>query len=118
MAKSNDVTMKIPPCGGYCKNCVVYKKLCPGCIETCGKPFHIKKSGKDACPVYECATKHDVEHCGLCEEFPCEKYLDWYDPTRGRVTVLKKAGLLSLRKKIGTKKWVKWLKDKKIKFGV
>jgi len=44
--------------------------------------------------------------------------LGWYDPKRGIITVLRRAGLLALRKKIGTKKWVKWLKDKKVKFGV
>jgi len=99
--------MKIPPCGGYCKNCVLYKKLCSGCIETCGKPFHVKKSGKDTYPVYECVTKHDIEHCGSCKNFPCDKFLDWYDPKRGIITVLRRAGLLTLRKKIGTKKWVK-----------
>lgn len=110
--------MKIPPCGGYCKNCVVYKKGCAGCVETNGKPFHIKKAKKDVCPVWQCAIEHKVEHCGICDEFPCDKFLDWYDPKRGIITVLRKTGLLALRKRIGTKAWVKWVEDKKIRFGV
>jgi len=94
--------LKIPPCGAYCDNCVVYKKQCAGCIETNGKPFYIKDSGKDICPLWECAIEHKVEHCGLCKEFPSDKFLNWYDPERGIVTALRRAGLLTLRKKIGT----------------
>ena len=110
--------MKIPPCGGYCKNCVVYKKACAGCVETGGKPFHLKESKKETCPVWECVIKHKVEHCGICKGFPCNRFLGWYDPKRGRTTVLRRAGLLILRKKIGTKAWLKWIKDKKIEFVV
>jgi len=110
--------MKIPPCGGYCKNCVAYKKACAGCVETNGKPFHIKKTGKDICPVWQCAIDHKIEHCGVCDEFLCDKFLSWYDPQRGIITALRRAGLLALRKKIGTERWIKWIKDKKIEFGV
>lgn len=110
--------MKIPPCGGYCKNCVVYKKACAGCVETNGKPFHLKKAGKDVCPVWQCAKERKVEHCGICDEFPCDKFLNWYDPKRGVITVLRRAGLLALRKKIGTAAWVKWVENNKVQFGV
>lgn len=110
--------IKIPPCGGYCKNCTAYKKTCAGCVETGGKPFHLKEAEKDVCPVWQCAIEHKVEHCGMCDEFPCNRFLSWYDPKRGIITVLKRTGLLALRKKIGTEAWLKWLKDKKIKFGV
>ena len=109
--------MKIPPCGAYCKNCVAYKRSCEGCVETGGKPYYIKGSEKDSCPVWECATKHEVEHCGLCGEFPSDRFLEWYSRRRGIITVLRRAGLLALRKKIGTEAWVKWLEDKKIEFG-
>jgi len=108
----------IPPCGGYCKSCVVYKKACAGCVETGGKPFYIEKEKKDVCPVWACSIKQQVEHCGLCKEFPCDKFLECYDPHRGIVTSLRRAGLLALRKKIGNDAWVKWIKNKKIMFGV
>lgn len=110
--------MKIPPCGGYCKNCVVYKKACAGCVETNGKPFHLEKTGKDVCPIWQCAKNYKVEHCGVCDEFPCDKFLNWYDPKRGVVTALRRAGLLALRKKIRTEAWIKWVEDNKIQFGV
>ena len=104
------------PCGAYCERCGLYKTKCAGCIETNGKPFYIEK-GK-SCPVLKCATEHKVEHCGECEEFPCNEFLDWYDPKRGIVTALRRAGLLVLRKKIGTEAWIKWLEDNDIKLGV
>ncbi|GAI24445.1 unnamed protein product [marine sediment metagenome] len=95
--------MKIPPCGALCENCVAYKNPCKGCIQTNGIPYFSKKT----CPVFECATKNKVEHCGLCDEFPCKKFLNKYDQKRGIITVLRRAGLLSLRKKIGNKAWIK-----------
>ena len=110
--------INIPPCGGYCKSCILYKKACVGCIETNGKPFHLKKAGKEICPVWQCVTEYKLEHCGICEEFPCNKFLSWFDPKRGITTVLRRAGLLALRKKIGTGRWIKWVEDKKIEFGV
>jgi len=110
--------MKIPPCGGYCNNCVLYKKACVGCVETKGKPFYVKEAGEDICPIWQCVIEHKVEHCGICGRFPCDKFLNWYDPERGIITALRRAGLLALRKKIGTEAWVKWIKDKKVKFGV
>ncbi|MCK4634272.1 MAG: DUF3795 domain-containing protein [Candidatus Aenigmarchaeota archaeon] len=96
----------------------MYKKDCEGCKETEGKPFYVKEFEIDVCPVWKCATEHKIEHCGLCEEFPCDKFLDWYDPKRDIITVLRRAGLLALRNKIGTEAWIEWLKNKKIEFGV
>lgn len=116
MEKSYFRNMEIPPCGTYCKNCVAYGKLCSGCVETRGKPFHLKES--ETCAVWQCAVDKKVKHCGLCHDFPCNKFLEWYDPERGIITVLRRAGLLALRKRIGDEAWIKWLEEKKIKFGV
>lgn len=110
--------MKIPPCGSYCKSCLYYKrKECAGCVETNGRPFYIDQTEKDTCPVWECAAERKVKHCGVCDDFPCDMYLGWYCPEIGRIGTLRCAGLLTLRKKIGDQAWIKWLKDKKIKFG-
>jgi len=117
MKSIGDDAVEIPPCGAYCKNCVAYKKKCEGCIETGGKPYYIEKYGKDVCPIWECTTKLQVKHCGLCKDFPCDLFLEWYDKKRGITPVLRRVGLLALRRKIGTDAWVKWLEDKKIEFG-
>jgi len=69
------------------------------------------------CPVWQCATEKKLGHCGLCKEFPYDRFLEWYDPKRGITTALRRAGLLALRKKIGDKAWLEWLKEKGIKFG-
>ena len=109
--------MSIPPCGAYCASCVAYKKTCEGCVETCGKPFYVKDEEKKVCPVWECATERNAEHCGVCGEFPCNKFLDWYPRKRRIITVLRRAGLLALRNRIGNAAWIKWLKDHDVQFG-
>ena len=116
--KSEEVDVTgIPPCGVYCKNCIAYKDACKGCVETGGKPYYSKLMNRDVCPVWVCADKRKVEHCGMCDEFPSDVYLDCYSRRRGITTVLRRAGLLALRRKIGDKEWVKWLKEHDIQFG-
>jgi len=109
--------LRIPPCGAYCEACKSYGTTCAGCVETNGNPFFLGGMGLDVCPVWQCAEKHEVEHCGNCSDFPCSEFLSWYDPDRGVVTSLRRAGLLALRKRIGEEAWVRWVKEKKIGFG-
>lgn len=103
---------KYPPCGRLCEACDTKKKgICPGCEIVKGKPFFIKKEKKkEICPIFECAEKHRVEHCGQCPEFPCQKLLSWYDPRHGIRSALAYIGLLTMRKKFGIKEWKKWVK--------
>ncbi len=110
--------MEIPPCGALCENCLAYRKDCPGCIETGGRPHYVGREEREVCPVWECAADNGVEHCGLCEEFPCEMFLGWYSRRRGIITVLRRAGLLALRKRIGDEAWKRWIKDNDVRFGV
>jgi len=109
--------MDAPPCGVYCPNCVAYQKNCIGCVEAEGKPYYLQGEKESVCPVWECARSRNAEHCGLCEHFPCETYLGCYSPRRGIVTVLRRAGSLALRKKIGTQAWKEWLRRNNIQFG-
>ena len=109
--------LELPPCGAFCENCHAYKKLCAGCTNTRGKPFFLKDMNLEVCPVWECANKLEIEHCGVCKKFPCDKFLQWYDPKRGIITALRRAGLLALRKRIGNKAWIEWIKKNKISFG-
>lgn len=66
-----------------------------------GKPFW------GECRFYPCTRDKQVEHCGLCKEFPCDYFLSTYDPKEGRSGVFMRIGQLVYRKKIGTKAWVK-----------
>ena len=62
----------ITACGEYCIGCKKKEKgLCPGCIEADGYVPEWKESGR--CKIHACAREHDVQFCGLCKEFPCEK---------------------------------------------
>ncbi len=54
-------------CGLHCTGCSLKASHgCKGCIETEGKPFH------GECPVAICCQERGGQHCGECEEFPCE----------------------------------------------
>jgi hypothetical protein len=62
------------------------------------------------CPIYECTSKAKIVKCIDCKNFPCEKFLGWYNPRIGffRSSVAR-IGSLFLRKKLGDKKWRKML---------
>lgn len=62
----------ITACGECCVGC---KKrmdgICEGCIEADGYVSEWAESGR--CKVHACARNHNVQFCGLCDEFPCQK---------------------------------------------
>jgi hypothetical protein len=92
-------TKMAAPCGMCCGECVHYKKKCGGCANM-GKPHW------GECRVNTCVRERNVEHCGLCQEFPCDIYLSQYDPAQGIWRVFYRAGQLVYRKKIGTQAWL------------
>lgn len=54
-------------CGLDCNNCEYKEKYnCGGCKATCGKAFY------GECSLAKCAIEHEIEHCGLCDSFPCK----------------------------------------------
>lgn len=62
----------ITACGECCIGCA--KKMngaCNGCIESDGYVPEWADSGR--CKIHACARKHDVQFCGICDEFPCEQ---------------------------------------------
>jgi len=90
-------------CGADCGSCPNYleekQPRCAGCGALKGKPFW----ATGVCPLYECAGKRGVNHCGVCEEFPCELFVNHYDPNNpeGQRNTMTRAGLLSYRAKHG-----------------
>ena len=95
----------LAPCGTYCGFCPYYIKKrtphCSGCGAHKGHPFWGK------CKLYICAKDHKVEHCGLCSEFPCELFVNQYDPEHGQQRAFTRAGFLAYRKRAGNDKYVK-----------
>jgi len=59
-------------CGIDCDICK-YKneQNCKGCKSNKGCIFW------GECDLYKCCTSKKLEHCGLCEEFPCEMLKEW-----------------------------------------
>lgn len=97
------------PCGVICELfCKDYKKRCSGCKETKGKPWFLKFTKFESCPIYSCVTSKRLAHCAECEEFPCETFLSWFNPRVGFFrSSLARVGSLYLRKRVGTRKWKK-----------
>lgn len=53
-------------CGILCGECAYREQMnCAGCVHI-EKPFW-----GESCPVKSCCEEKGLEHCGLCEEFPC-----------------------------------------------
>lgn len=70
MTSNIDFTV-ITACGECCVGCKKKENgMCKGCIESDGHCEEWVQSGR--CPIYQCAKEHNVQFCGLCEEFPCE----------------------------------------------
>lgn len=71
--------MEYTYCGLDCNNCEYKEKFdCKGCRETYGNPFH------GECRLAMCAISQSVEHCGLCNLFPCNLLKEFsYDKEHG-----------------------------------
>ena len=66
-------------CGILCSACLYRtEKNCAGCLNI-DKPFW-----GDSCPVKSCCEGKNLEHCGLCDEFPCNLLCEFaYDQKQG-----------------------------------
>jgi hypothetical protein len=66
-------------CGILCSKCAWKDKVkCPGCIACKGVPFH------GNCRVAMCCLAKKLEHCGQCDQFPCEVLIEFaYDKEHG-----------------------------------
>jgi hypothetical protein len=99
-----------PGCGEHCPSCVYFRgekePRCPGCRKIAGKPFW------GECGVYSCFTGRGHAHCGLCGEFPCERFITHYEKSipEGQRNAVTKAGILAYRARHGDKKTVELLK--------
>jgi hypothetical protein len=71
-----------------------------GCGFYRGHPFW------GECKLYACVTRHDIEHCGLCIDFPCDFFVEHFDPenSESQKNAVVQTGLLAYIKKQGTGK--------------
>ena len=57
----------IAMCGDYCGECNYREKTnCPTCQVARGKMFY------GECRVASCCSSKGLQHCGLCDEMPCD----------------------------------------------
>jgi hypothetical protein len=93
----------VAPCGTYCGTCKFLnqkeKPSCSGCGNQNGEPFWGK------CRLYAC-TKGRVEHCGMCLDFPCDLFVNQFDPEHGQKSAFTRAGLLIYRRRVGPQKFI------------
>lgn len=94
--------MMFSGCGILCSDCEYYtgakNPKCTGCTKQAGKPFW------GVCGTYACMQEHSVTHCGICEDFPCDKFINQYDPSQGPISAVLRAGILAYRAKYGDEK--------------
>ena len=66
-------------CGIYCGECDYREKMgCPGCAGAAGAMFW------GTCPIAVCCMDRELEHCGLCKDFPCRDLKAFaYDEEQG-----------------------------------
>jgi len=100
-----------PVCGLYCGTCEYLGSRCPGCVAAMGKPFWTAMMEIDVCPLHDCcASRKQLEHCGLCDEFPCKIFLELSDPAmtdkEAEESLLARKNTLRRRKEVGTEKWL------------
>lgn len=68
-------------CGADCDNCHSFGKECAGCEALQGKVYWAAYLGKDVCPYYQCVRDKGLNHCGDCENIPCELWYSLKDPS-------------------------------------
>lgn len=66
-------------CGVLCDECKYKDSVnCKGCVHI-SKPFW-----GESCPLKSCCEEKSLEHCGLCDEFPCKVLEQFaYDKDQG-----------------------------------
>jgi Protein of unknown function (DUF3795) len=98
-------------CGLYCGDCEFLDGQCAGCSEVGGKPFWTAELEGGICPLYECCiNQKELEHCGLCGELPCEKFLSLRDPSlsdeEAKRALVERQRALKRRAEVGTAAWL------------
>jgi hypothetical protein len=62
---------ELAPCGVFCRACPSYDKTCNGCSS---ENKNQKRKSKWNCKIRKCCYEEmNVEYCGNCNSFPCEK---------------------------------------------
>ena len=101
-----------PVCGIYCRDCDFLGNQCQGCGYINGKPFWTTQLPSGICPLYDCCiNQKQIEHCGLCDDFPCRTFMELRDPnmsdTEFEISLHQRQAALRRRQIVGTIQWLK-----------
>ena len=108
---ANGITLAAA-CGLYCGDYEYLQENCQGCNQVEGKPFWTEQLDMEVCPLYGCCVdQRELEHCGLCDEFPCELFISLRDPAlsdeEAEQSLRQRQQDLKRRKEIGTEAWLR-----------
>ena len=100
-----------PACGIYCGSCRFLGERCKGCGYVDGKPFWTVQIPTGVCPFHDCCrNQRQLEHCGMCDDFPCKMFADIRDPDMSdeefRNSLDDRLRALKRRTAIGTEEWL------------
>ena len=66
----------ITACGESCTGCKKRSDgICKGCIEADG--YVPEWAGSGRCKIHACTRNHNVQFCGICDNFPCQHLTDY-----------------------------------------
>lgn len=66
----------ITACGESCADCKKRSDgICKGCIEADG--YVPEWAGSGRCKIHACTRNHNVQFCGICDNFPCQHLTDY-----------------------------------------
>jgi len=85
-------------CGACCLSCT------PATSGTCrGCAYELGRTPRGECAVFQCAlVAHGIEHCGLCDEFPCALFR----AAMPAGSLEERVAALLRRRAIGTAVWI------------
>jgi len=83
-------------CGDYCGKCRNYPRACAGCLPDLHQD----------CYFARCCQTKGIEHCGWCQEFPCEKLRTFVPDDRPGCPLGYHTMNLRARLTIGTEAWL------------
>jgi len=96
------------PCGLCCRLCEFYRSpeglRCGGCDEE-----RLCRVEEEKCFFCICTAGHKVEHCGMCEDFPCQMLYETHQQCAGGApqVAIFRIGDLALRTRMGRTAWLK-----------
>lgn len=83
-------------CGDFCGKCPNLPASCEGCVP----------EAHGECHFVGCCLSRGLEHCGLCEDFPCRELKDFVPDDRPECPQGYHIANLRDRRRMGTARWL------------